>query len=347
MAIIVAERGPTGVRLVAVDDRGDRQFALITASETRSRDTHPAVSPDGRWIVFASSRARPTGTSLWIAPLGVEQPARALTATNDTRVIDTNPVWMPDGSAIVFASTREGDDFDLWRLPMRDGRAAGDAEQLTHGAAHEVAPTVARDGTIIYASVTPRAEALTDPGKVVRASTSQLEQRAPDGVITRLTEGPDDGSPALSPDETQLAFTCGRGFETLTNRELCIVRREALASSGVAARVVVDLPPTDEDNPTWSRDGRVLVATSLLRGERTMLFSSVIAIDLAARPIKARILVDRAGAVARLTPTVIARTIASRDLAANPEYLPELARIMMRAIDEKKRAAEVQPPTAP
>src|ERR671939_201391 len=49
-----------------------------------------------------------------------------------------------------FVATREGGDFDLWRLAVRDGRAAGDPVQLTHDETQEVTPTVARDGTVIY-----------------------------------------------------------------------------------------------------------------------------------------------------------------------------------------------------
>src|SRR6476620_1034782 len=70
IAIIAAERGPQGARLVVLDERGDRQFDLVRAADTFVRDTHPVVSPDGKWVVFASSRGRPIDeTSLWIAPL--------------------------------------------------------------------------------------------------------------------------------------------------------------------------------------------------------------------------------------------------------------------------------------
>ena len=333
IAIIVAERGPDGARLVAIDARGDRQFALLTPPASRARDTHPAVSPDGAWIVFASSRGRDLGvTSLWIAPLGAAQTPRALTGPT---AIDANPVWTRDGTAIIFASTRDGGDFDLWRLPMRAGRAAGPPIQLTHAAGHEVAPTVARDGTIIFAAVTPRAEALTETTQVSRARTSHLVQRAPDGTLTALTDGPDDGSPALSPDETQLVFTCAGGSAELENRELCIAPRDALRT----AHRLVELPPTDEDSPTWSPDGRYVLATSLVRGARTMLFSSAIAIELTTPPV-ARILVDHAGAVARLTPVIAPRS--APDLAVNPAYLPTLARIMTRAIEAQRQADEAR-----
>src|SRR5690606_17395303 len=104
-------------------------------------DSHPAISPDGRWIVFASKRERRqrSGTSLWIAPLGREEQPRLLAGGDH---IDSHPTWTPDGSAIVFASTRDGGDFDLWRLPIRGGAPTPEGpQQLTRGPGHEVSPT--------------------------------------------------------------------------------------------------------------------------------------------------------------------------------------------------------------
>src|SRR5664279_1093626 len=56
VAIVVAERGDHGIHLVGIDEHGDRQFELVRAAEEPARDTNPAISPDGKWIVFASSR---------------------------------------------------------------------------------------------------------------------------------------------------------------------------------------------------------------------------------------------------------------------------------------------------
>src|SRR5262245_28303104 len=68
--LVVSEPGPTGARLVAIDERGDRQLELVAPAAQPVRDTNAAVSPDGAWLVFASSRGRPLDeTSLWIAPV--------------------------------------------------------------------------------------------------------------------------------------------------------------------------------------------------------------------------------------------------------------------------------------
>ena len=51
----------------------------------------------------------------------------------------------------------------------------------------------------------------------------------------------------------------------------------------------------------------------------------------------ARILEDRVGAIVRLTPAVTAAPLDAAALHGDPEYLPELARIMTRLIEQQQR----------
>lgn len=299
--------------------------------------------------MFASSRDRSLSeTSLWIAKLGVEQAATRLTGTangavgtatgtanNATgtatgTVIDAHPTWTTDGSAIIFASTRDGGDFDLYRLELRDGRAVGEPTQLTSAPGHEITPSIARDGTIVYSSVTQIGE---------RDIESHLEQRAPDGTITQLTSGPADSAPAISPDGKQLAFARPAIVDERANAELWL-----LPHGEPNASLLVALPLTDEGGPVWSRDGRFVFATSIMKGEQGVLFSSVIHIDLGEPRRRVRMLVDHAGAVPRLTPAIVAPSLDARALHEDPEYLSELARIMADAIE---RRAEPPPEGGP
>jgi Tol biopolymer transport system component len=323
IAIVASERGPQGARLVSIDEHGDRQFELVQPADAVVRDSSPAVSPDGRWIAFASSRGRALDqTSLWIVASGVAMPPRRLT---DGTAIDSHPAWEPGGGAIVFASTRDGGDFDLWRLAIEGGRP-GPLTQLTHGAGHEVTPAVAADGTIFYASVTP--------DEARHAIETHLEARAPDGAIRAVTGGPADSSPGLSPDGARLVFARPQLHNGKPDSELWLMVR----ATG-ALTPLVDLPLTDESGPVWSRDGRFVFATSVLRGaEDRVVFSSIIYVDLREAPRIARILEDRVGAIVRLTPAVTATPLDAAALHDNPEYLPELARIMSRSIDQQREA---------
>ena len=327
IAIVAAERGPEGARLVSIDEHGDRQFEVVQPATVLVRDTNPSVSPDGMWIAFVSSRGRTLDrTSLWIAASGIAMPPRRLTGgAADGAVIDSQPVWTPDGRAIVFASTRDGGDFDLWRLAMQGG-SPGELTQLTHGAGHEVTPTVAADGTIIYAAVTPNEQR--------HDIETHLEERAPDGTIRALTGGPADSSPALSPDGARLVFARPQLHGGKPDSELWLMVR---ATGAIAP--LIDLPLTDESGPVWSRDGRFVFATSVLRGaEGRVVFSSIIHVDLREVPPIARILEDRVGAIVRLTPAVTSTPLDAAALHGNPEYLPELARIMRRSIDQQREA---------
>src|SRR5690349_7048370 len=98
ISIVAAELGPRGIRLVAIDEHGDRRFELIAPPQTMARDANPAVSPDGRWLVFASTRERSKAgegvTSLWIAPVERNALPRRLT---DSSSVDQHPVWARDG----------------------------------------------------------------------------------------------------------------------------------------------------------------------------------------------------------------------------------------------------------
>jgi Tol biopolymer transport system component len=322
VAIVAAEKGSTGMRLVAIDERGDRQFDLLTPPGAIVRDTHPALSPDGRWLVFASSRGRALSeTSLWIAR--AEPGAAPVRLTHGT-AIDSHPTWRPDGRGIVFASTRDGGDFDLFELAIVDGAATGAPVQLTSGAGHEITPAVGRDGSVFYASVTPR------EGHEVE---SHLEVRAPDGTISRVTDGPGDTSPALSPDERTLVFARPVAHDTGPDAELWSMP----SAAPQAAQPLLDLPFTDESGPVWSPDGRFVFATSVLRDTLGgAVFSSVIVIDMTSPRRTARLLEDRVGPVVRLTPAVARVTLDRAALDANPEYLRELARIVASALARQR-----------
>ena len=289
----------------------------MRAAPELARDLEPTISPDGRWIVFASSRGREfSETSLWIAR--TEPDAVAAPLTHGTS-IESHAAWRPDGGGIVFDSTRAHGEFDLYELAIdRDGHGVGEPRQLTSAPGHEVTPTMARDGSIIYCSVHATAGGVS----------SQLERREPDGTIEQLTPGPGDASPALSPDGTQLVFSRPAEHAGSLDSELFIM---ALARPA-AAVPLVDIALTDETGPVWSHDGRYVFATSVLRGARgNVVFASVIVVDLAQRPRIARLLQDRTGPIARVTPALAPVTLDARALGADPEYLPELARITARA----------------
>src|SRR5262249_52512329 len=162
-----------GARLVAIGENGDRRFELLAPAPAIARDSNPAISPDGRWVAFASTRGRKLDeTSLWIAPLGVTAVPTRLT----DRGIDTHPTWCGN-DALGCGSTRARGDFDLWRLAIDRGQARGEPAQLTDSPAHEITPSCAPDGAIVFAVLVPHPDGSVD---------THLEERAPDGTTRRL-----------------------------------------------------------------------------------------------------------------------------------------------------------------
>jgi Tol biopolymer transport system component/C-terminal processing protease CtpA/Prc len=92
---------------------------------------YPAISPDGRTVVFSYHG------NLWSVPAtGGQAAALTVSAAHNTR-----PVWSPDGSRIAFASDRNG-NFDVFVMPA----AGGEATRLTFHSADEYPFSFTPDG---------------------------------------------------------------------------------------------------------------------------------------------------------------------------------------------------------
>jgi Tol biopolymer transport system component len=132
----------------------------ITRNE--SFDGEPAVSPNGRFIAFASDRQAPgraletrSLVDLYLARPDGSQPRR-LTATQG---YDGAPAWL-DANTLVFESDRQAQGrFDLYRLDLDDDLAGGSVVRLTRtpidrGFSRD--PTTHPDGeTIVFVRQTP------------------------------------------------------------------------------------------------------------------------------------------------------------------------------------------------
>ena len=104
---------PLGVDIWVMNADGTGLMRLTTAGHNEA----PAVSPDGRYIVFASDRAG--RLNLWRMESDGSN-LRQLTQGSDERF----PACSPDGQWVVYTSA---DDETLWKMPL----AGGEAQQLT------------------------------------------------------------------------------------------------------------------------------------------------------------------------------------------------------------------------
>jgi Tol biopolymer transport system component/DNA-binding winged helix-turn-helix (wHTH) protein len=116
-----------------------RQKAKTLISSTR-QDVSPQFSPDGRKIVFASSR---TGSwEIWVCDSD-GQSAAPLTSFN--HLITGSPRWAPDGRQIVFDARAEG-SADIYVVNVE----GGNPRRLTTEPSEDIVPSWSRDGQWIY-----------------------------------------------------------------------------------------------------------------------------------------------------------------------------------------------------
>ncbi|HEX7183244.1 MAG TPA: S9 family peptidase [Thermoanaerobaculia bacterium] len=84
----------------------------------------PALSPDGKWVVFAVTRfsieENKSDSDLWLVPANGSAPPRRLTWNAGS---DSSPVWSPDGRRIAFISKRGDAPPQLYILPVDGGEA--------------------------------------------------------------------------------------------------------------------------------------------------------------------------------------------------------------------------------
>ncbi|MEM7262292.1 MAG: hypothetical protein AAF488_09910 [Planctomycetota bacterium] len=98
------------------------------------------VSPDGKWITYASTR-HSEQPNIYLQRL--ERGGAIEKTRSNTR--DIQPKFSPDGKWIAFASDREG-NFDIWIIPVTGSAAPW---HLTQSSADEIHPTWSPDGQSI------------------------------------------------------------------------------------------------------------------------------------------------------------------------------------------------------
>ena len=116
---------------------GQRPVPVITS--TRNDDS-PQFSPDGKKIVFASTRSGTT--EIWLCDRDGQNPVQL---TSFDGPWTGTPRWAPDGRQIAFDTRSQGNP-DIWVLSL-DG---GQPRRLTTEPSEDVVPSWSRDGRWIY-----------------------------------------------------------------------------------------------------------------------------------------------------------------------------------------------------
>ena len=107
-------------------------------------ENEPRLSPDGRWLAFASRRSG-SPAEIWVADADGSNPQ---SLTHGMAGFHGSPDWSPDGRRIGFDSMDDDLHYHIWIIDA-DG---GSPRQFTTQADNEHTPTWSRDGRWIYFS---------------------------------------------------------------------------------------------------------------------------------------------------------------------------------------------------
>jgi dipeptidyl aminopeptidase/acylaminoacyl peptidase len=105
----------------------------------------PAVSPDGRWVLFSVQEAaydeKEVVNDLWITPSDNSAAPRKITAGKGG---ESGYCWSPDSRQIAFVAKRDGDEVaQIYLLNFKDG---GEAQRFTNLSTGAGAPQFSPDG---------------------------------------------------------------------------------------------------------------------------------------------------------------------------------------------------------
>lgn len=233
----------------------------------------PAISPDGRYVAFLSSRAL-FSIDLYVADAETGEIIKRLrSASTDPhfdaiRFMNSAGAWSPDGDQFAVVTFAQGNnEIALWDV----NRESFQRRISVDGVTAIAQPAWSPDGTQIAFSGLN--------GGISDLYVLNLET----GAVRQLTNDRyADLQPTWSPDGTTLAFTTDRGPDG-TNFEMLTFGPERLALIDVASGDIKTVRPFEQGmqhNPQFAPDGRSLFFIADADG-----FKDIYRVDLETRAV--------------------------------------------------------------
>lgn len=232
--------GQVGVMMTPPRRFGPGGFEQVTFLD-EGFDTDVSISPDGQWIVFASTRhhERP---EIYLQRVG----GSAVTQLTSDDAEDAFPVFSPDGSRIAFASTRNGS----WDIYVMDADGRNVTQVTGTSNMYELHPSFSPDGTrLVYCATGTR----SGQWELWTVDLRSLQRRMIGYGLF----------PSWSPrrDRDQIAFQRarqrgGRWF-SLWTADLVAGEAHRLTEVAVSANAAIV-------SPAWNGDGTQIAFTTIL-----------------------------------------------------------------------------------
>jgi Tol biopolymer transport system component/DNA-binding winged helix-turn-helix (wHTH) protein len=275
---------PTALRMVTLDG-DDRE--IVATDRLAGRPDSPAVSPDGRWILFACYRGVSRADLLAIRPNGSD--LHTLFAFS-RRMAVVNPVVDPSGRAIRFVAISSAKGLGIYRADV-------DPDSMTpQGEAQEVLNT---------GILAPRDLAMRPDGKGIALSLTSTESTLftiPLDGRGQTTAPPQpflqernfrSTQPAWSPAGDRLAFSATRVGESGT---VWVTAADGQGASPLS------LGQRQAMAPAWARDGGAIYFSSLETNAAGHAERVVYSVNLADQSVKEHLRLAGAAGLPAVSP---------------------------------------------